>query len=221
MGRLAARQAQFWRSAAARGMQMRPALTLAPWLRMLELRARWWLRLETRLRTEDRRVLETIILPHFAGRDDIERVLFVGCAVYTRHYPALLPGKEFFTIDCDPRQRRFGSSHHIVDRLENLERHVKPGFFDLVLCNGVFGWGLQQPMQCETAFSACYRCLRAGGEMVLGWNDIRQRRPFPLEQIGALALFEPKIFAPLGSCRCITATANRHTYAFFVTRPQT
>src|SRR5881396_3508512 len=38
------------------------------------------------MRTRDRDTLEKVILAHYVKRADIERVLFVGCAWYTRHY---------------------------------------------------------------------------------------------------------------------------------------
>lgn len=59
------------------------------------------------------------------------------------------------TIDADPWKSRFGSQRHIVAGLEDLAAHVQPGGLDLILCNGVVGWGLADPDGCEQAFGAC------------------------------------------------------------------
>lgn len=125
--------------------------------------------------TEDRRVLEQIILPAYAQRADIARVLFVGCAAYTKPYGGLFTGREYWTIDPVARRRRYGGQRHIVDRLENLGAHVQADYFDLIICNGVLGWGLNAPADAAAAFAACHFHLRRDGELVLGWNDIPPR----------------------------------------------
>ena len=62
--------------------------------------------------------------------------LFVGCAPFTWHYEAIFPGRDYTTIDQDPRCRRYGATRHVVDKPKNLDRHVAPGSFDLIVCNG-------------------------------------------------------------------------------------
>ena len=74
--------------------------------------------------------------------------LFVGCAPFTWHYEAIFPGRDYTTIDQDPRCRRYGATRHVVDKPKNLDRHVAPGSFDLIVCNGVFGWGLDERDAC-------------------------------------------------------------------------
>ncbi|HEY6824557.1 MAG TPA: hypothetical protein VI195_08955, partial [Steroidobacteraceae bacterium] len=104
---------------------------------------RYLLGLPVPMDTEDRRVLEQIIFPYLASLADVRRVLFVGCDWYTRHYePVFFPARTFWTIDPAPRARRFAGRQHIVDALENLPRHFDPDYFDLIICNGVYGFGL-------------------------------------------------------------------------------
>lgn len=165
--------------------------------------------------TEDRRVLEQVILPAYAARSDIQRVLFVGCAAYTQPYGELFSGREYWTIDPVARRRRFGSQRHIVDRLENLDGHVRAEYFDLILCNGVLGWGLNALADADAAFTACHRHLRAGGEMVLGWNDIAPRNSVVPEDVPALRRFEPLKFGPLGTARMTIDVPHRHVFDFY------
>src|SRR5882762_2282845 len=54
------------------------------------------------LRTDDRRVLEQIILPYFAERSEFSRVLFVGCDWYTRGYARIFRAKTYITLEIEP-----------------------------------------------------------------------------------------------------------------------
>ena len=177
------------------------------------------LRRDVPLPVEDRRVLETQILPWFAERPEYARVLFVGCDWYTKPYEKHFGAREYWTLEVDPRRRAFGATRHVTDGLERLAAHFEPGYFDLILCNGVVGWGLNEAAAVEAAFEACATRLRAGGVLVLGWNDLPERRPFPLEESPALSRLVPLVFPPLGAVRHETATRNRHVFAFFQRPP--
>lgn len=135
-------------------------------IRWQELRGR-----APRRRSEDRRVLEQEILPAFAREPGVARVLFAGCASYTRHYEALFDRAEYWSIDPARRNRRHGARRHIESDLQRLAQHVPAGYFDLIVCNGVLGWGLNAPDQANAAFAACHAALREGGHLLLGWND--------------------------------------------------
>jgi Methyltransferase domain len=169
------------------------------------------------IRTDDRRVLEQIVIPHFASQRNTRRVLFVGCDWYTRHYKKFFVGKEYWTIDFDPSKSAYGSNgRHIVDSIENISTHFAENYFDLIICNGVFGWGLNTREQAEDAFGGCHKLLRIGGYFVLGWNDIPQAKPFPPEECTALRQFNSYIFPLLGATQHIPITNNGHTFNFYV-----
>jgi uncharacterized protein (TIRG00374 family) len=177
---------------------------------------RYALRLPDPLRTVDRDVLERIVFNYYAGQPQVRAVLFVGCDWYTRHYGrTYFRTKDYWTLDCEPRARRFGARQHLVAALEDLGEHLPPGYFELIICNGVYGYGLDSREQCERAFAACYRALRAGGHLIVGWDDIPERTPVSLEQIESLARFSRLPFAPLGTWRYVTDTPYRHTYDFY------
>ncbi len=188
---------------------------LRPLLRTLVRHARVSLGLDARLATEDRRILENVILPEYARRSDVRRVLFVGCARYTSSYARQFADKHYATLDPRPAARRHGARRHIVAHLQDLGRHAAPGSFDLIVCNGVLGWGLDQPQDAERAFAACHTALRAGGELVVGWNDVRPRNRVVPDAVAALKRFRRVTFAPLGASRYRTPTDNAHTYDFF------
>lgn len=169
---------------------------------------------EAPLDSQDRRILEQVVIPELVDRDDLSRILFVGSDWYTSHYERLFEGKDYWTLDRDRRKRRHGARQHVVDSLENLGRHFPPGSLDAILCNGVFGWGLDRPGEAEAAFDACWTALRPGGFLVFGWNDRPENRPFPPYEIEALRRFEKAPFEPLGSWRYRVADDSRHTFDF-------
>jgi hypothetical protein len=168
------------------------------------------------IRTPDRDTLEQVILPAYAERSDISTVLFVGCAWYTAHYERMLPGRAYWTIDPDPWKRRFGARRHIVAGLEGLAGHIAPGSLDLIVCNGVFGWGLDARADCERAFAGCFDALRPAGELVLGWNDVAEHRPLELASLTSLRRFRPLRFAALGAAQYLANAENGHVYNFYV-----
>ncbi|HTT04843.1 MAG TPA: class I SAM-dependent methyltransferase [Steroidobacteraceae bacterium] len=178
--------------------------------------ARYALGLPVPMETEDRRVLEQILFPYFGSQSDVRTVLFVGCDWYTKHYQRVFfRAQTFWTIDPAPGAARFGARQHLIAPLENLEEHFAPAHFDLILCNGVYGFGLDSQEQCERAFQACHSRLRTQGHLVLGWDDIPERTPVPLAGIAALQQFQRWDFPPLGTWRYLTDTPYRHTYDFY------
>jgi len=177
---------------------------------------RYMLGLPVPMDTEDRRVLERIIFPHFTALPDLRSVLFVGCDWYTKHYEAaFFSTEEFWTIDSAASARKFAGRRHLVAPLEELPAHFAEEYFDLIICNGVYGFGLDSLTQCEQGFAACHARLRTGGYFILGWDDIPARTPVPLADVSSLRLFRQFTFPPLGTWRYLTETPYRHTYDFY------
>jgi SAM-dependent methyltransferase len=166
------------------------------------------------LLTEDRQVLERLVMPFFAADPRFARVLFVGCDWYTKHYEKTFAGREYWTLEKDASRARYGAARHVTDSLEHLSRHFAPGSLDLILCNGVLGWGLNELAEAERSFEACFACLRPGGVLVLGWNDVAHKRPFPLEECQALKRYAPFALPPLGASRHRVPGRLRHTFDF-------
>jgi SAM-dependent methyltransferase len=168
------------------------------------------------LNTADRRVLEADIFPYYCSDPKFKRVLFVGCAVFTSHYQQkFFSDKEFWTIEPDADQAQFGSTQHVIATLEEAPKHFAAGYFDVIFCNGVYGWGINTLAQGEEAFTACNTLLRAGGHLVFGWNDIPERTPFALDNITSRNWFARFDFPPLASSRHLTATRHRHVFDFY------
>jgi len=167
-------------------------------------------------RYEDRRVLEQIVIPFILSRFEPHRVLEVGREPYEAFYNEFFVGRELWTLDRDATRRPFGALNHVVADVTNLRDHFAEEYFDFVLMNGVFGWGLNERGAIERAFAAVHAVLALGGLFVLGWNNTPDLVPVPLEQVRALQQFTPYFFPPLrgSSFQCSTGA---HIYSFFVT----
>lgn len=193
----------FWRRLVPRSMRLRSRLRLK--------NGRW------RLATPDRVLLEDVIVPEFLDKDDITRVLDVGVAWYTRTYPRLYRGIEYHTIDVDPAMQRIAGPHHHTLSMTDLTTVYPPDTFDLVMCNGVFGWGLNTVDQVTRGLEAGAKVLRPGGWLVVGWNDMAGRRIPDLDALAARH-FERAVLPAARADHLVTPTPYAHRYDFFTRR---
>jgi len=177
---------------------------------------RYVLHLPTPMHTEDRRVLERVIFSYYTKRPEVRSVLFVGCQWYTRHYErTYFAGHDFWTIEPCEDARKHGARQHVIAPLERLDAFFPERYFDLIICNGVFGYGLDSSEQCEAAIDHCYTRLADGGNFVLGWDDVPERRPLALESLESLKRFQRFKFPSVGTERYLTDTSYRHVYDFY------
>ena len=187
----------------------RPMLGRAP-----ALEAAWIRALDRIVAAQaDRRYLRKTILPAIRGAAP-ERVLFVGVRGYTRRYGATFRGAatEYWTSDIDPAAAAYGApGRHVVGDLCELDRLFAPEGFQIVMVNGVFGWGLDEPGRMERAIRAVHSVLASRGVLLLGWNSDRVTDP---EELPALQeLFAPAVFAGLPQRRAFADVT--HVYGWY------
>lgn len=171
---------------------------------------------DTYLDSDDRRVLEEEIIPWLRSLPSSNRVLFVGCEWFTRGYRKWFEADSYWTMDWDPRKRRYGAKLHLTDSMTNISKHFGAGSLDIVICNGVFGWGLNARDDVEGAFAAAADALRRGGLLLVGWNDLPTRRPFMLESIQSLQGLRPHVIEPLDTSRYMAAGPARHVFNLYM-----
>lgn len=165
---------------------------------------------------EDRDCLERIILPYVLAHNDPARTLDIGREDYQTFYNLYFEGRELWTLDFDPKRKKFGSKgKHVTDDVANVKSHFEDNYFNFVLMNGVFGWGLNDPIKIEQTFNAIYDIMAPGALFILGWNDIKDLTPVPLDQIEALKKLTPFVFPPLKSSQ-FKANTGEHTYNFYI-----
>jgi len=167
-----------------------------------------------RKKFEDRNVLERIIFPYALAHFKLKTVLDIGREDYQKFYNEFFKNKELWTMDVNSKRKEFGANNHITDNVSNLEKHFKKNYFDFILMNGVFGWGLNKKEDIEKTFASIHKILKPGGLFILGWNDVEDLTPVLLKNIEALKKFKPFIFPPLKTeqFKCET---GEHTYNFY------
>ena len=168
------------------------------------------------LASDDRRTLHEDIFPFFINNEKYKNILFVGCEWYTKSYEKLFSGKNYTTIEIDPELKKYGAKNHIIDSVENIANHIEPGSLDCIICNGVFGWGLNDIDAIEKTFNGCYESLDKDGVLVIGWNDIPKATPVKLDEVKALKRFNSFVIPSLGTQHYLTKDHQRHTYSFYV-----
>ncbi len=170
------------------------------------------------LMTHDRNILEQKIIPYFVKNQEFTKILFVGCGSYTKHNKKWFKQKEYWTIDINVMKKIYGAENHIVGSMIDLNNYFSKNYLDLVICNGVFGWGLNDKKEVEKAFSECFQCLRQGGVLIIGWDNVPERKPFPLESCESLGQFHPYFFDPLSTTQYENLEDERetHVYSFYV-----
>ena len=174
------------------------------------------LKIPHKVNTQDRIILENIIIPFYLARKNNQRLLFVGCAPYTKHYNEYFKDHEYWTIDPDPSQKYFGAKDkHYIIPLEEIDNYFDADFFDLIICNGVFGYGLNQPHQCEKAFNNCFKCLKDNGSLILGWNNVAQYKPLDLDSLDSLRKFKKQKQSPFNAEELKTDGFANHTFNFY------
>jgi spermidine synthase len=166
-------------------------------------------------RLTDRQILEREIFPYVAAHPEFHDILWIGCSWYTAPYPTLFRHRNFWTLDIDPLKQRYGSAQHLVDGMENVRSHFGVDALDLVLCNGVVGWGFNSHAKVEQAFGGCFESLRPGGVLMIGWNDLPHARPIPFAELTSLACFERYVFPPLHTDELRTPSVGRHVFTFY------
>lgn len=171
--------------------------------------------IDVRKTRADRKLLEHVIFPELLRTPEYQRILFVGCAWYTLHYPKLFHGRDFITMEISPNEAEYGAATHIVDTCENIAHHFQPNTLDVVLFNGVYGCGLNELNAINKTLAAIHQSLRANGLFVFGWNDLPEMAPYRIEELTGLNAFVPYTFPSLNKSIYESDIKNRHRFHFY------
>ena len=102
------------------------------------------------------------------------------------------------------------SEHEVVEAIGQLDRLIAAGTFDSVLCNGVFGFGVDTRESQLAALRAMWRILKPGGRLLLGWNTDRVEDPGTFEFVQSA--FVPD--DPIGGGARYEAPEAKYAYDF-------
>lgn len=118
------------------------------------------------------------ILPAYAACGG--RILWIGCRRYTKSYGPLLEqnGGQCWTVDIERTHAKWGEpGRHFTWDLLLIDHLLAAASFDTVLCNGVFGFGVDARPAQLAALQAMAGILKPGGRLLLGWNADRVEDP--------------------------------------------
>lgn len=175
--------------------------------------------IDVRKKRADRKLLEQVIFPELLRTPDYQRILFVGCAWYTLHYPNLFRDRDFITMEISADEAQYGATEHIIDSCENIGQHFQPDSLDVVIFNGVYGCGLNELSAIHRTLSAIHQSLRSNGLFIFGWNDLPAMAPYRIEELTGLNAFTPYAFPPLQKTIHESDSKNRHRFHFYLKEP--
>ena len=160
--------------------------------------------------------LEREILPWLSQR--YERVLFVGTSAYTYQFERLFrrSGEQYTTIDPESATRVWGARNHLTAPIQEIGRHRPDGYFDCIVFNGVFGFGINDLEDQRAAIKVLHAALAPRGLLLVGWNT--NLMP-DLERLG---LFTPYFVEAEGlpwPHRTSFPLPETHVYDFYTRRP--
>lgn len=163
-------------------------------------------------RSPDRQYMENSLLPAFA-RLPSPRVLDVGTRFFTPRYAKFFrSGSEYWTLDIDPAVAQFGSpGRHVTGSVVTAAEFFKPAYFDVVLLNGVFGWGVDDSVDQRMTLKQLRQIMRSGAVLLIGWNH-----DLTTEDVIAMARAEGFSYSNmLGLSNRKKFSENTHVYDLF------
>jgi len=171
---------------------------------------------ETKHRLPSRKYLEMELLPWLCKSR--RSVLFVGAGAYTYPYYHAFEASRlrFVTIDLSPAAQVWGAREHYVGSILDVEKLIPPPKFDSVVCNGVFGFGVEGIGEMNRALNLFAELLHPEGVLLLGWNKDVVEDPLALEQAGCL--FETNTALPFPPRKAFSG--ETHVYDVLALRPQ-
>ena len=126
-------------------------------------------------RLPSRIFLARTVVPALAA-DQRRRMLAVGTRSYVRpFYQACTEaGIAVWSIDLDPAAAEHGApAGHMIGNICDIESLAAGKTFDVILFNGVLGWGLDDADEAVRALEAMKKVAEPGAVILVGWNPGR------------------------------------------------
>lgn len=160
-------------------------------------------------RLPSRLFLKDVVIPALAA-DERKRMLFVGTRSYNRvvYSRCRAEGIEVWSVDVDPAAAPFGApAGHFVGGIADIDKLAHGKAFDVVIYNGVLGWGVNTPADAIASLDAIRAVATPGALLFIGWNpgksndaEIAALRP-RLKRISVGQIPEDIEFPPCGGAQ--------------------
>ncbi|MGE4065015.1 MAG: hypothetical protein AB7E79_16745 [Rhodospirillaceae bacterium] len=126
-------------------------------------------------RLPSRIFLKDQVIPALAA-EGRKRMLFVGTRSYNRsaYERCRTEGIEVWSVDLDPAAAPWGApAGHFIGGIADIDK-LAPGMaFDVVIYNGVLGWGVNTAEDAIASLAAIRRVTTPGALVFIGWNPGR------------------------------------------------
>lgn len=166
-------------------------------------------------KTTDREYLEKTIFTDINEKLKPRYVLSIGVYWYTVLYNLYFRDSLFLSIDIDQNKSKFAQNNfHLNCSIQDLNKIVPKSSIDLILMNGVYGYGINTTYELQNTLQTLSNFLSKNGLVVLGYNDVKNRNP--------LNINDGYDFSPLKILDSFETTksffvvpeSNNHTFVF-------
>lgn len=107
-----------------------------------------------------------------------ELIIDVGVESYSAHYRTFFDTGKYWTIDKNPSVAACcPDGMHISGDVANIGSYFPAGSVDVILLNGVIGFGVNSLAEEEAVVAECFKVLREGGWLMIGWDRDSCGRP--------------------------------------------
>lgn len=120
-------------------------------------------------------------------------------------------------MDIQPEHQIWGEpGRHLVGDVREVDKTLPLSSFDVVLLNGVFGFGVNDAPGMSQTLRALHRVLKPGGLLLIGWNADLVMNPTGLPICGQL--YEPAAGLTLPEFKSFPGTT--HCFQFLTAQKE-
>lgn len=180
--------------------------------------------IEFPVKSSNRIFLETNIFQYinqtYGAKQPRSTGLFIGTDKRSWHYPKVLD-LDLHTIDIDKKKALYGNpKHHVVGSATALENHYNEASFEVIIGNGLIGFGMNHQAQCEQLLMGAALLLKPNGIFIIGFNDGPQFVNFKVKAAINYQLFDEFVPEQFG-LNSSTYQFDDHTFVFLKKRVAT
>ena len=120
-----------------------------------------------RLRSKQRIYFDEYLISKYVKED--LNILFIGVAWYNKWIFLKYRKTKWVTIDTSPKNRQFGAKKHIIGNFpQGIETISHKGKFDIIIFNGVYGWGINSEVTLKESMKKMNALLKPNGLIIFG-----------------------------------------------------
>lgn len=116
----------------------------------------------------------------FLGKSDL-KILVIGTESCSKYDADQIGNEcdEVWTLDIKEGNRVYGvrKGRHITASTEDIDKYFRKGYFDIVLLNGVIGWGINSRSEQEEAIKDIHYLSKENALLMIGWNTHKSIDP--------------------------------------------